>query len=90
MNSQLYSSFLEAAIEETKHLTVDEMWAVKMLANVVIDKCKTIDEAEAEVNRFRKEWNHFVDWLVYRGGHHIALHKENHDTMRVLLIKENV
>lgn len=70
---------MKATIENLSHvLTFDEANAVMVASNF---NFSSIDNAVDEL----KAW--FPDWFVYRGGHHVALHRNNKSD-RVLLITE--
>jgi len=70
-----------ATLETVEHLTRDELTAVRIVADTINSpyKCRTLDESYG--------WARLLSgWFVYRGGHHIAVHRSSGDPRRVLLV----
>ena len=70
---------MKTTIEYTTNLTDDEKAAVNAAATGC-RACETLDEAEANLRAL------FDGWFVYRGGNHIALHRDAQTEERALLV----
>ena len=71
--------------EQIDHLTKDEQTVLRCMERQA-SYFGTMDRAEAEL----RAWFPVKDegWLVYRGGHHIAIHRTAGDDRRCLLVTE--
>lgn len=70
---------MKATIEETNHLTRDELTAVKTMRSAIENQCRNFDDV--------KGWLLcLTGWFIYSGGNHIALHKKSGDTRRVMIV----
>ena len=72
---------MDIKAETLTHLTEDEQSAIHTLT-LQASYFRTLDRAQEEL----RAW--FPDWFIYRGGHHIALHRTANDERRCLLITD--
>jgi hypothetical protein len=72
---------MKAILENIDHLSKDEQAAVKVIASTINtpNKCDNMEKAF--------EWASVLSpWFIYQGGNHIAVHANNGDTRRILLV----
>ena len=70
---------LTATVEATAHLTAEEATTIWCIAGT-----KFAGLAHAEF--LLRGWLG-PDWLIHRGGHHVAVHRHTGDDRRVLLVR---
>ncbi|NBZ96737.1 MAG: hypothetical protein EBR40_09995 [Proteobacteria bacterium] len=71
---------INAQVENPENLTRDELTCVKIIESTINSRCETLEKA--------REWVACLSgWFVYRGGSHIAVHRDPSGP-RVLLVAE--
>jgi hypothetical protein len=71
---------MKIKIENLGHLTKKEVSLVSLIASSFAKNLEQFyNETKAQVGE---------DWFVYRGGSHVALHRESGDSRRCLIATE--